>query len=491
MLANLRIPKHNFLMMKLYELFWQSMDLRRDDDGQLPPDFDLLLTPVHPPDNVRSEAARDIALVTRQAPKQFSAMVVSQPGIAARPFCFIHTVKRGLLPDFTELFENYVDKNAFIAETLLRLRPHYDLPYVLFLGDSGFFLYDVAAEELLKWGSDLTLLEELLIQPVVAGVSVMESWDAIPRKSVTQRSEEFARWLDLWKACIGARMNSTPALVQGLLQKVILLFLYDLHYGLADSDMRLRSNFLEHRTLAGKARKSAKMPQPFDGVAWLFEAVQEVREKCHIEFLYWNETETTFFALLAEEGRRQFSQFVLELFLLSQSKFDAAVQTDVFTDSDSRLKLWKFTVMESLDVCKRLHVDDVNVYDMIIVDTDEGGVGWAMHVVNKLLEFWHMRLWKMQRALAEHRVVAVQFDMFQQPDIERARVPSVEDVFELAYAGSLRLEYGDPSDRATLEYLMILRVLECSRLWELKLSPLDHLSDCFTRKQDAAALEEY
>ena len=155
------------------------------------------------------------------------------------------------------------------------------------------------------------------------------------------------------------------------------------------------------------------------------------------------------------------------------------------------LKLWKFSVMESLDVCKRLHVDDVNVYDMITVDIDEGGVGWAMHVVNKLLEFWHGRLWAMQRALAEQKVLAVQFDMFQQPDIERARMPSVEDVFELAYAGSLRLEYVDPADRATLEYLMILRVLECSRQWGLKLLPLDHLSDCFTRKQDAATIEEY
>lgn len=477
--------------MNLFELFWHSIDTRREPDGSMPPDFDLALTPVHPPDNVRSEAARDIACVVRHAPKRFPAVVASQPSVAQRPFCFIHTVGRGLLPEFQELFENYVDKNAFIAETLLRLRPHYDLPYVLFLGERSFFLYDVAREELLKWGDDFALLEELVIQPVAEGRGVAEAWDAIPRKNVTQRAEEFARWIDLWKACVGARMNATPAMVQGLLQKVILLFLYDLHYGLADGDMRLRTNFLDNRPGRPGGRRKGRDQAPFDGVAWLFEAVQEVRDRYRIEFLYWNEAETTFFALLADEGRRQFSQFVLELFLLSQSKFVAAVQTDVFSDPDSRLKLWKFLVTESLDVRKRLHMDDINVYQPISVDLDECGVGWAMHVVGEVLAFWHDRLRLLERELAERRVVTVQFDMFQQPDLERAQLPQLRDVFETVFSTSVRIVYSDPADRATLEYLAILRVFECTHEWKLELQPLDSIADAFVRKEHSTALEEY
>ncbi len=478
--------------MNLYERFWKTLDARRETDGTLPPDFPLAMTAVHPPEGALSEAARDIATIVRRSPRRFPAMVVSQPAVSPRPFCFIYSLGRGELPEFAQLFENYVDKNAFIAETLLRLRPHYDMPYVLFVGETSFFLYDVQLEELLRWGTDFNALDELILQPAAEGADIAAVWNGVSRKSVAQRSEEFGRWLDLWKACIGARMNTTPATVEMLMQKVILLFLYDLHFGLADHDMRLRTNFLDQRRKsARRGRKGGDPDQlPFDGVAWLHEASQEVRDRYRMEFLFWNEAETTFFALLTEEGRRQFSQFVLELFLLSQSKLTALVQTDVFSDPDAKLKLWKFAVTEDLNIRKRLHMDDINVYQAIPIDLEESGVGWAMHVVTSVLAFWRERVTEFREQLSLGKRVQVQFDMFQQPDIEHARVPTERDIFETAFSTSIRVIYENPADRATLEYLMILKVFEFSREWNLPLQPLDNIADAFVRKEHFEGIEE-
>jgi hypothetical protein len=477
--------------MTLYERFWKAIEAKREPGGDFPSDFDVALATVRPPDGIQSEAGRDIASLVQRAPKKHPPVVVSQPLYAMRPFCFLCTVRKGELPEFHHLFENYVDKNAFIAEALIRLRAHYDLPYVLFVGDASFFLYDAGSEELLRWGTEFSNLEELFLQPVGESRSLFEEWNGIPRKSLSQRSEEFGRWLDLWKACIGARMNASPALVTTLMQKVILLFLYDFHFGLADEDMRLRTNFLEQRMSRSKRGRGGRdEAAPFDGVAWLHEASNEVRDRYRMEFLFWNDAENTFFALLSEDGRRQFSQFVLELFLLSQSKFGAQVQADVFSDPDARLKLWKYAVTENLDISRRLHADEVNVYQPIVIDLEESGVGWALLVVEQVREFWRDRVMRFERTLAERRSVQVQFDMFQQPDLERARVPTLQDLFEAAFSTSLRALYTDLAERQTLEYLIILKVFDFCRQHAMVLQPLDNIADIFVRQSQFSNTEE-
>src|SRR5690606_31026042 len=151
------------------------------------------------------------------------------------------------LPQFHELFEQYVDKNAFIAETLLRLRPHCEIPYILFIGKKSFFLYDTNLEELIRWGNDFAGLDEMFLQPLTESANLGSEWDRAPRKNNSQKAEEFGRWLDLWKVGIGARTSATPAFMQVLMQKVILLFLYDMMIGFQEPELNLRRNFLESR----------------------------------------------------------------------------------------------------------------------------------------------------------------------------------------------------------------------------------------------------
>jgi hypothetical protein len=478
--------------MNLFERFWKTVDEKRDSRDRSAPAFDVEITALCPPKGARSQAATDIGAIVRRAARRYAPSVIAQPAFSPQPFCLIHTLDDNALPQFHELFEQYVDKSALIAETFLRLRPHCDLPYVLFLGDKSFFLYDSAAEELLRWGTDYSALEELFLQPAVLCDDIRKLWDELPRKTFSQRSEEFARWLDLWRTAIGARMNATPAFMQRLTQKILLLYLFDSYFGLDEEGLRLRDNFLSQRP--PPPRRQRKRPErhvaPFDGIAWLYEAADEVRRRYYIDFLAPSQAETSFFSLMSAETRDQFSQFILELFLLSTTKFSVPVQADVFCDMNARLKLWKFSVTENLNIKRRLQVDDVNVYEPVMIDLEESGIGWALHVVEETLTFWKDRCAWFAAQLAERKAIKVQFDMFQQPDLENARVPLLENVFETAFASSVRIHYAFPAERTTLEYLVLLKVLEFCRQWNLALQPLHHVDDIFVQKERIGSVEE-
>lgn len=479
--------------MNLFERFWKTVDATRDSRAGHAPDFDIVFTPVHAPHGVQSDAARDLTAITKRAPRRFPPMVVTQQAFSPRPFCLIYTVSGTQLPQFHQLFEEYVDKNAFITETFLRLAPHYNLPYVLFIGERSFFLYDAGTEELLRWGTDFGPLDELFVQPYMSNQGVERFWDGITRKTFEQRCEEFCRWLDLWKAQVGARTTVTPQFMQTLMQKVILLYLYECEFGLSGEDMCLRENFLEQREnaiLSRRKKESARPRIPFDGVAWFHQACCEMAERYRLDFLKWNQGESTFFALMGADARMQFSLFILELFLLSRSKFAVQVQAHVFSDPDSRLKLWKFSVTEILNIKRRLQADDVNVYEPVWIDLEESGIGWALHVVEETLQYWRERCNYFAQQLAERKSLKVQFDMFQQPDLERAKVPLPEHVFETTFSTSVKIYYDYPLERATLEYLIILRSFEFCKQWKLPMQPLGCMSDMFVRKERIQSIQE-
>lgn len=473
--------------MNLFERFWQTIDEYRQaryDRNRTGPleNFELSMTPVHPPEGVRSEAGLDLSAIVRRAPRRFPPYVIAQQYFSKKPFCMIYTVGENELPQFHELFEQYVDKNAFVAEMFLRLRPHSDIPYVLFIGPKSFFLYDAVQEELIRWGTDFSGLDELLISPVKDNVNVPELWDQIPRKSNSQRSEEFARWLDLWKVGIGARTSATPSFMQVLMQKVLLLFLYDQVFGLTDVELRLRTNFLDQRSVLRYLNKQVS-PNPFDGVAWLHQAAAEVLSRYKVEFLEWTNAESNFFAVMSAETRHQFGHFILELFLQSQAKFTSGVQMDVFSDANARLKLWKFSVMETGNIRRKLHVDDVNVYEPVHIDLTESGLGWAFHMVDQVLEFWQDRCLYFENQLNEHRELKLQFDMFQQPNLDEITIPTVKDLFDQAFSTSIRIYYDLPIERASLEYLIIIKVFEVCQNISSPLRSLHHLNDIFIEKE--------
>lgn len=518
--------------MNLFERFWNSIN-EPCGSGGVAPASEVIFTHIEPPEGSSrtSEVGRDLAALVRRAPRHRPPCTLAQPEFSERPFCAIYTVAGGELPPFQELFEQYVDKNAFMAETFLRLKPHVHVPYLLFLGERCFYLFDAQLEELLRWGNEFAALEELLLQPLSQRQDVAAAWNAMPRKPVAQRSEEFARWLDLWKVALGARTNANPAFMQHLLQKVLLLFLYDQRFGLNDPCLSLRTNFLDTRPVparrpparprAGilpvpaveksepqpvietlpapgspisgakkKGRGTTRAPLPFDGVAWVHEAADEVVADFGPSFLQWTQAEHAFFALLNGDARSLFSQFVLDLFLLSHAKFDSAVQTDAFSDVGSRMKLWKFAVTETLNVRARLHADDVNVYEPVAIDLEEAGLGWAVHVVEQVLDFWRERCAEFRRQLEQCRAVPVQFDMFQQPDLSAARVPLPEEALQTALETSIRVHYDFPANKATLEYLVLLRVMDFCRRWNLPLDALGYVSEIFVQKQRVADVQE-
>lgn len=476
--------------MNLFERFWQSFDTLRHEWRADAEPFPVEMTPIHAPDGVVSEAGRDLAAIVRQGVRRFPPYVVSQPQFESRPFCLIYTVTADL-PQFHELFEQYVDKNAFIAESLLRLKPHYEIPYALFIGKKSFYLYDTAQEELIRWGNDFGGLQELMLTPVSDGAHLSEQWDKVQRKTNNQRAEEFARWLDLWKVGIGARASATPAFMQVLMQKVILLFFYDMVVGLQDPELRLRTNFLENRqAMAWGDRAGLQRPLPFDGVAWLHQASSEVLGRYDVEFLEWTSAESHFFAQMSSDSRQQFSQFVMELFLLSQNKFSAVVQADVFSDANARLKLWKFSVTETLNIKRRLQADDVNVYEPIWIDLEESGIGWALHVIQQVLDFWRERCLYFEKQLSERRQLKLQFDMFQQPDLHQIRVPVVGDIFDQAFTTSLRVYYESLGERATLEYLMVMYILEFCVEAGIPLRPLHRMGEVFVEKEHLAIVQD-
>lgn len=475
--------------MNLYERFWNVFEERRQQRGARQDSFDVLLTPIHPPDGIRSEAARDLTALVHRSPRPYPPYVASQSSHGTRPFCVIFTVEHDELPEFHELFEQYVDKNAFVAEVFLRLLPHCEIPYVLFIGQKSFFLYDTALEELIRWGSDWTGLEETFFLALEEDASVMEAWNSITRKTNSQRAEEFARWLDLWKVGIGSRTNATPAFMQTLMQKVVLLYLYERSYGMEESDLALGLNFLEQRAGTGRGKRAAVDRTPFDGVAWLNQSSLEVLEIYDIEFLDWSRKESNFFSLMSAETRAQFSQFVLELFLLSQAKFTLPVQVEVFSDAGSKLKFWKFSVTETTDIRRKLHADDVNVYEPIYLDLEDAGIGWALNQITQILEHWRGRCLTLEKQLADRKVLRVQFDMFQQADLGSARIPTLADIFDTVFSSSVRVRYDYESERVTLEYLLILKIFELCQTWGCPLRSLGSLGDIFEEKESLARIE--
>ncbi len=466
--------------MNLYERFWRLIEEKRAAASTPAEELDLQLVAIRPQGDEKSRAAQELSSLVKLGAKGFPPVVASQPSVGVKPFALVFTAAAGALPDFKELFESYVDKNAFVAEVLLLLQAHCDFPYLLFVGSDRFYLFDLATEDILRWGTELEELEGLLLEPLAQRQDIRRCWDELPRKSQIQRAEEFLRWLELWRVAVGARLDSEPRFVQTILQKTVLLFLFDQYFGLSDEDLRLRSNFLAWRK--GMRRKKSKASEPFDGVAWLHQASAEVYESYQIDFLVWSERESAFFALMAADARQQFGNFVFELFMLSQAKFSVRVQADAFSSPEARLRMWKFSVTEAMDVRKRLQADDANVYAPIEVDYDESGLGWTLHVVREVLEFWHEKCLQLERDLSDRRRFGVQFDMFQQPDLEQARIPTRADLFQALLPQSVRIYYQDESDRATLEYLLILQIFEFCRTQGIPMQSLENLPQMLVQK---------
>ena len=96
------------------------------------------------------------------------------------------------------------------------------------------------------------------------------------------------------------------------------------------------------------------------------------------------------------------------------------------------------------------------------------------------------------RSAREERIVAG-FEEIQRFVEQHGRRPlhgDERDIFETAFSTSIRVIYENPADRATLEYLMILKVFEFSREWNLPLQPLDNIADAFVRKEHFEGIEE-
>ncbi len=468
--------------MTLIKNFWQTLEQKIDEEGPPPEGFDAVCHVVSTPLEDKSIAGRELTRLIRLSHRKHPPALISQSSIDVRPFVILISAPEKSFPTFDELYQAYVDKNSYIAECLMLLRPHYDVPYVLFLGPLHFFLYDLATEDILRWSNTAEGLDELFFGPLSRRENVRALWDKLARRSRAQRAEEFAHWLDLWRVSIGARMgdSSTPELVQAILQKAILLFLYDLYFGFEDEDLRLRRNFLAMRQR--KTSEGAAADYPFDAVAWLHQASEELFSRYRIDFLQWSPEESAFFSLIDNEGRLNLRQFIFELFLQSQSKFDVNVQAEVFSDPDARLKMWKFSVTETLDIRKRLLADDVNVYAPLEVDLDESGLAWTLHVVGEILDYWREKCERLEEELRVRKQVAVQFDMFQQPDLENAHIPTREDLFRTVLPQSLRIWYSDRAERTTLEFLMTLKIFEFCRTRQIPLQPLENMESIFVPK---------
>lgn len=470
--------------MNLSERFWKTLEEKHEEQGPPPEGFDLLWHVVRPAPGEKSAPAKELGRLARISCRTRPPALLSQPSVDTRPFALIVTAPDKALPTFDTLYEGYLDKNGYLAECLMLVRPHCDVPYALFVGPQHFYLYDLATEDILRWSPRFEELEELIVAPVERRESVREVWDKLARRSRSQRAEEFAHWLDLWRVAIGAHHPeaSSPHLIQAIFQKAILLFVFDLFFGFTDEDLQLRRTFLAMRQRRRQSSASDEEALTFDSVAWLHQASQELLQNYRIEFLRWSEQECAFFSLMNSEARLNLRQFIFELFLQSQSKFDTAVQAEVFSDPDARLKMWRFSVTETLDVRKRLQADDVNVYAPLEIDLDESGLAWALHVAHEVLDYWREKCEDIERELERHNRVALQFDMFQQPDLASARVPTRADLFRSTLPQSLRVFYSDPVDRTTYEYLLTLQIFDYCRRQGLPLQPLDDIQRIFVPK---------
>jgi len=147
-------------------------------------------------------------------------------------------------------------------------------------------------------------------------------------------------------------------------------------------------------------------------------------------------------------------------------------------------------VTETLNIRRRLHADEVNVYEPVWIDLEESGIGWALLVIKQTLEFWRDRCIYFEQQLSERKQLKLQFDMFQQPNLDKARVPNLSDVFETAFATSLRVYYTYADERDTLEYLITLTVFDFCKQWGTGLRSLHKLADIFHEKEQLAAVHE-
>jgi len=66
----------------------------------------------------------------------------------------------------------------------------------------------------------------------------------------------------------------------------------------------------------------------------------------------------------------------------------------------------------------------------------------------------------------------------------------MSDIFDEAFSTSIRVYYDFPAEKATLEYLIILKVFELSRGWSGAMRPLEMLSEVFVEKERMASVQD-
>ena len=152
--------------MSLINKFWQTLEDKQESLGPPPDGLDAIWRVVKPAPEDRSRPARELSRLARLCMRKRPPALLSQPSVELHPFVMILSAPEHVLPTFEELYEGYLDKNGYLAECLMLLKPHCDVPYALFAGPQHFFLYDLFTEDILRWSGEVQELESLLIAPL-------------------------------------------------------------------------------------------------------------------------------------------------------------------------------------------------------------------------------------------------------------------------------------------------------------------------------------
>ncbi|MCX7626477.1 MAG: hypothetical protein N2Z21_09745, partial [Candidatus Sumerlaeaceae bacterium] len=171
--------------MSLCDQFWQTLEQKREELGPAPDGFDADWHFIKPHPGDKSQPAKELGRLARISARLYPPALFKQASGDSQAFFIAISAPDGVLPSFEEIYQSYVDKNAYLAECLLLLRPHCDVPYALFLGTQHFYLYDLLTEDILRSSGSFEELRDLVLLPLEKRENLRAKWDGLAPVSYT------------------------------------------------------------------------------------------------------------------------------------------------------------------------------------------------------------------------------------------------------------------------------------------------------------------
>jgi len=402
-------------------------------------------------------------------------------------------------PIFEELYTRYLDFNFDIYLLLKHLDDgNSGVDYLLYFDEQRSYLYDIRSQECLIYCAGIRERMENLFPHLEKKKVETGGLERLQRKSNDSLSMELYGWMDIWSVQLGSKTGARRETLNKFMIKLALARYYAILFG-AEVPLLRFSGFVRDPSLKRSARRKISGSEYFRKLFDFFKS------HLSLDLFTSSKAEISFLKKL-EAYPEALNLFLIEFNFLCGLKFSLDVFLTLWCPEKERLiSSRKAYTTERDEIKKRLFVSDGVVLKPVVVNLDEEGTPWALHLFDDVAQFWmnhnyqmknrqmkmtesgkQRKILKSKRNLHEKRIAPgrqkFQMDMFGYMPDELDNQGCISNIIDHSLKTSFRVT-GEKifDDSSPFLFLLTAKCFEIWKKYGLPQEPLASLPEVFQK----------